>query len=240
MTNVYEGGSIKATKKGVMKMKLIRMFILFVVVSLVVGLGLAFNGQIFNNNEALKDNQSTKVVENEISNDNIVEQEDIDSENNNTEKNEKSFSVSNTETTKSTSKDNSQKGQKEQSPTKQETNTDKQQQDVQKQETTNNNVQNDNGSNNDDESNKFYYSITKGRAEYSVQSECYSEGLAIQNKELDSILDWNEAHPDNQKQPVIKSSMCIGVMKNGKEHYFLHFVTTTGNNLDDELKSQYK
>ena len=237
-------------------MRLIRKFCVFVIVSLVVGLGSAFNGQNFNNSEELKDNQSTKVVENEISNDNIVEQEDIDTENNNTEKSEKSFSASNQETVKDTTKDNSQKKQKEKSSTnitenksitQQETKTNTntnttndQQQVVQEKETTNNNVQNDNVSNSDDESNKFYYSITKGRAEYSIQSECYSAGLAIQNKELDAILDWNEANPDNQKQPVIKSSMCIGVMKNGKEHYFLHFVTTTGNNLDDELKSQYK
>ena len=237
-------------------MRLIRKFCVFVIVSLVVGLGSAFNGQNFNNNEELKDNQSTKVVGNEISNDNIVEQENITTENDTTEKNNNSFSASNQETVKDTTKDNSQTKQIEKSSTnitenkstiQQETKTNTntnttndQQQVVQEKETTNNNVQNDNVSNSDDESNKFYYSITKGRAEYSVQSECYSAGLAIQNKELDAILDWNEANLDNQKQPVIKSSMCIGVMKNGKEHYFLHFVTTTGNNLDDELKSQYK
>ena len=237
-------------------MRLIRKFCVFVIVSLVVGLGSAFNGQNFNNSEELKDNQSTKVVENEISNDNIVEQENITTENDTTEKNNNSFSASNQETVKDTTKDNSQTKQIEKSSTnitenkstiQQETKTNTntnttndQQQVVQEKETTNNNVQNDNVSNSDDESNKFYYSITKGRAEYSIQSECYSAGLAIQNKELDAILDWNEANPDNQKQPVIKSSMCIGVMKNGKEHYFLHFVTTTGNNLDDELKSQYK
>ena len=237
-------------------MRLIRKFCVFVIVSLVVGLGSAFNGQNFNNNEELKDNQSTKVVENEISNDNIVEQENITTENDTTEKNNNSFSASNQKTTKDATKDNSQAKQTEKSSTnttenksttQQETKTNMntnttndQQQVVQEKETTNNNVQNDNVSNSDDESNKLYYSITKGRAEYSVQSECYSAGLAIQNKELDAILDWNEANLDNQKQPVIKSSMCIGVMKNGKEHYFLHFVTTTGNNLDDELKSQYK
>ena len=237
-------------------MRLIRKFCVFVIVSLVVGLGSAFNGQNFNNSEELKDNQSTKVVENEISNDNIVEQENITTENDTTEKNNNSFSASNQETVKDTTKDNSQTKQIEKSSTnitenkstiQQETKTNTntnttndQQQVVQEKETTNNNVQNDNVLNSDDESNKFYYSITKGRAEYSIQSECYSAGLAIQNKELDAILDWNEANPDNQKQPVIKSSMCICVMKNGKEHYFLHFVTTTGNNLDDELKSQYK
>ena len=106
-----------------------------------------------------------------------------------------------------------------------------------------NKTENDNenkSSQNTDKSNELYYSITKGRKEYSIQSECYSAGLSIQNKELDSVLDWNEANPNDQKQPIIKSSMCIGVMENGKEYYYLHFVTTTGNNLDEELKQKYK
>ena len=103
-----------------------------------------------------------------------------------------------------------------------------------------NNNNSEESSSSDDESNKFYYSITKGRAEYSDQSECYSDGLRIQNNEINGVMDWNFDNPNNQKQPVIKSSMCIGVMKNGIEYYYLHFVTTTGVNLDDELKSLYK
>ena len=53
-------------------------------------------------------------------------------------------------------------------------------------------------------------------------------------------MDWNEEHPDEQKKPIIGSSMCISVMKNGKEYWFLHFLTTTKENLDSELKSLYK
>lgn len=91
-----------------------------------------------------------------------------------------------------------------------------------------------------DNSNDLMYSITHGIGEYSSENECNSVGFKIKNNELDAVMDWNEANPDQMKQPVIKSSMCITVIKEGKEYWFLHFITVNGNNMDAELKKLYK
>lgn len=90
-----------------------------------------------------------------------------------------------------------------------------------------------------DNSNDLMYSITHGIAEYNSESECKKVGYRIKEKELDEILDWNYDHPEAQKQPTIKSSMCIVVIKNNKEYWFLHFITVSGNNMDAELKKIY-
>lgn len=89
-------------------------------------------------------------------------------------------------------------------------------------------------------SNDLMYSITHGIAEHSTESSCNSLGFKIKDKELDAIMDWNEAHPEQIKQPVIKSSMCLTVIKDGNEYWFLHFITEDGNNMDAELKELYK
>ncbi len=91
-----------------------------------------------------------------------------------------------------------------------------------------------------DKSNDLMYSITHGVGEYSSESECISVGDKIKIKELDSVMDWNEVNPEQMKQPVIKSSMCIAVIKDNKEYWFLHFITVSGNNMDAELKELYK
>lgn len=91
-----------------------------------------------------------------------------------------------------------------------------------------------------DKSNDLMYSITHGIGEYSTESECNSVGFKIKNNELDAVMDWNEVHPEEMKQPVIKSSMCLTVIKEGKEYWFLHFITVSGNNMDAELKELYK
>lgn len=235
-------------------MKLIRIFVAFVVVSLFLGIGSAFNGQsnpqdIIAENKTVEKNHKEKVLNEEST-------EIVDNKKDKTAKEEiskttNSFSESNQEKSTSSNKKNVNKSQT--------TNNSK----TQEKSKTNNSVNQTppveekskevkpspvevsespvvDNSINDDKFNATYYSITKGNAEYESKSGCESAGLNIQNKELDSILDWNEEHPDEQKKPVIGSSMCISVMKNGKEHWFLHFLTTTKENLDSELKSLYK
>lgn len=234
-------------------MKLIRIFIAFIVVSLFFGIGSAFNGQsnpqnIVAENKTVEKNDKEKILNEEST-------EIVDNKKDKTAKEEiskttNSFPESNQEKSTSSNKKNVNKSQTTNNSKTQENNK------------TNNPVnqtppveEKSKGSNsspvvsesfvvdnsiNDDKFNATYYSITKGNAEYETKSGCESAGLSIQNKELDSILDWNEEHPDEQKKPIIGSSMCISVMKNGKEYWFLHFLTTTKENLDSELKSLYK
>lgn len=229
-------------------MKLIRAFIAFVVASLVIGVGSAFNGQNYtpveeinspveiSETENVLEEESTEIVDTSKTEAFVVEEKN---DNNN------SFSASNEEKVVSNTK-----------------------QTVKNTKTTNDTNANDivqnnsnttitetttkvevkenspiDNSSNDDKANATNYSITKGNAEYETEGSCYAAGLAIQNKELDVIMDWNEEHEDNQdewKKPIIGSSMCIIVMKNGKEHWYLHFLTVTQENLDDELKNLYK
>ena len=232
-------------------MKIIRLFVGFVVVSLILGIGSAFNGQTVSQTDDTDKNISERVELPEITNveentdvmDNQVIEEKEGDENNNT--------------ANITTKDNEQKQVNKKSTTNQ----------VKQQKTTQNNeVKNNSNSNetpnivdnsqvidtpkeektnndntsNDEQFNAMYYSITHGNAEYSTLDQFNSVGYKIKDKELDEVLDWNENNPNNLKQPIIKAHWCYEVMKNGKINYFLHFITETGANMDSELKSKYK
>lgn len=230
-------------------MKLVRAFIAFVVVSLFVGIGSAFNGQSSKTIEKI--NNPVEIIETqddveEISTKNVdkdtLEQPIEQEETNN------SFSASKEQKVESKKQEVKQTETKivnNQTTTKEVIIQENKQPDEEKQETPKTNTQVEeisptNDSSNDDKINSTYYSITKGNPEYSSDTACKSAGRIIQEKELDEILDWNEEHPDNPKTRVIGSVMCITVMKDGKEHWYLHFLTVSGENLDDELKNKYK
>ncbi len=226
-------------------MKLIRAFVGFVVISLVVGLGSAFNGQankpiekIDNpvevvENEIVSEEESTKIVEKQEKETVVAKDKTNNSFSASKEKKISSPVKETVKENKTTSKTN--ESNISQSKTNTENTDTNPPVEIQFEEKSN--VDN---SSNDDKYNATYYSITKGNAEYNTESSCKSAGLSIQNKELDSILDWNEEHPEELKKPIIGSSMCIVVMKDGKEHWYLHFLTNSGENLDDELKKLYK
>ena len=235
-------------------MKLVRVFIAFVIVSLFVGIGSAFNGQSYSEDNPNSFHNSVDKTEigNDISTE-IVDKETVNEEQSQPVDNNNSFSASNDKTTvkkqqsvkknetktintnnsNSNSNVNPSENTTQIQENKQETNKSTQQVETKENINTSN-------SSNDDKYNSTYYSITKGIPEYDSESACKSAGLSIQNKELDAILDWNEEHPDNPKSRTIGSSMCIIVMKEGKEHWFLHFLTISGNNMDEELKRLYK
>ena len=87
----------------------------------------------------------------------------------------------------------------------------------------------------------FYDSITGGKKEFSSESEAFARGTQIQEKELDYVLDWNEAHPDNQIQPDINYFRVYpsAIDENGKYWYYLHFFCRTGEGNDAKLKSMF-
>lgn len=246
MTESFFNASMEA-RKGAMKMKIVRSFIAFVVVSLFIGIGTAFNGQNYpqeNDSQINKNVEKveTKEIEEEVSME-LVENEIMEEETQGEVKTENSFSASKkegttsnnvqtvTKTEISTTDDNTVQTEQSTESKNVENNT--------KQEELQNNSPTDN-SNKDEQFNAMYYSITKGNPEYQTLSDCNSIGDKIKNKELDEILDWNENNPDNFKQPTIKAHWCYEVMKDGKIYYFLHFITETGANMDEELKRLYK
>lgn len=235
-------------------MKLVRVFIAFVIVSLFVGIGSAFNGQSYSedNPNGFHNSVDKTKIGNDISTE-IVDKETVNEEQSKPVDNNNSFSASNDKTTvkkqqlvkknetKTTNTNNSNSNSNvnpSENTTQIQENEQKSNESTQPVETKE--TTNTNNSSNDDKYNSTYYSITKGIPEYDSESACKSAGLSIQNKELDAILDWNEEHPDNPKSRTIGSSMCIIVMKEGKEHWFLHFLTISGNNMDEELKRLYK
>ena len=233
-------------------MKLVRAFIAFIVVSLFVGISSAFNGQNYveNKNEEstnyvekveidnISDNESTEIVDKDISEQPVEEKKTINnsfsaSKEEKVENKKQEIKKTETNNKQSTTKQNEIIIQENRQPVEE------------KQELSQTNTQvedkspTDNSST-DDKINSLYYSITKGNPEYSSDTACKTAGRKIQDKELDEILDWNEEHPDNPKTRVIGSVMCITVMKDGKEYWFLHFLTVSGENLDNELKAKYK
>lgn len=229
-------------------MKLVRAFIAFVVVSLFVGISSAFNGQNVvdskkeistNNVEKVENDNLNEIESTEIVDKEILEQlvdEKIDNNNsfsaskkNNSQdkKNESTISKENTQTTKQEAKQTTPPVEE------------KQEEKIEEKEEIKEEKTNTPTTSTDEQFNAMYYSITHGNAEYSTLSECNSVGNRIKENELDEILDWNEEHLDNFKQPIIKAHWCYEVMKDGKIYYFLHFITETGANLDSELKSKY-
>lgn len=231
-------------------MKLIRMFIAFVVVSLCAGLGSAFNGQ------SVPNDIENKVVEKEeiVETNKIVDKTENVESTHETETSEEihkgeetanSFSESKQTTTSNSTTEQSKNIQKNETPKP------KQNTETSTKDSVSNNqtveIHKEEPSSSEKETNvqpkindsDIMHSITKGRTEFSDESQCYARGLYIQNKEMDSVLDWNELHPDDMKQPIIDNSICYPIVKDGQQYWYLHFKTTQGNK-DDELKQLYK
>ena len=92
------------------------------------------------------------------------------------------------------------------------------------------------------ENTDLYNSITHGKWETDINdssSLCEAKGVRIANNELNAILDWNELHEEEQRQPIINYSRCYPVIKDGIKHWYLHFFTTKGEGMDTELKNKY-
>jgi len=172
--------------------------------------------------------------------------EEIKTEVSNTPKSEEKKKVVNNQTKSNTSsKTNKQESTiNQEQPIQQPTTTHKQEEVV-------NSSNQDNSSNNETpkveqetpkENTDLYNSITHGKWETDINdssSLCEAKGVRIANNELNAILDWNELHEDEQKQPIINYSRCYPVIKDGVKHWYLHFFTTKGEGMDIELKNKY-
>lgn len=228
-------------------MKIIRLFVGFVVVSLILGIGGAFNGQsvpkIAENDDEISEkvelpeltnvDESTDIVNNQpIEEKDVKETNNITAEKNKEQKQVNKNSSSNQDKQQKTTQNNEVKDN---SNSNEAPNSVENSQVIE----TPKEEKNEN-TNTDEQFNAMFYSITHGNAEYSTLAECNAVGYRVKDNELNEILDWNENNPDNLKQPIIKAHWCYEVMKNGKTNYFLHFITETGANMDNELKSKYK
>lgn len=228
-------------------MKIIRLFVGFVVVSLILGIGGAFNGQsvpkIAENNDEISEkvelpeltnvDESTDIVNNQpIEEKDVKETNNITAEKNKEQKQVNKNSSSNQDKQQKTTQNNQVKDN---SNLNEAPNSVENSQVIE----TPKEEKNEN-TNTDEQFNAMFYSITHGNAEYSTLAECNAVGYRVKDNELNEVLDWNENNPDNFKQPTIKAHWCYEVMKNGKINYFLHFITETGANMDSELKNKYK
>ena len=228
-------------------MKIIRLFEGFVVVSLILGIGGAFNGQSVPKIADSDDEISEKVelpeltnvdeITDIVSNQPIEEKDDKETNNITTEKNKEQKQVNKN----SSSNQNKQQKTTQNSQVKDNSNSNEAPNSVENSQVieTQKEERNEN-TNTDEQFNAMFYSITHGNAEYSTLAECNAVGYRVKDNELNEVLDWNENNPDNFKQPTIKAHWCYEVMKNGKINYFLHFITETGANMDSELKNKYK
>lgn len=228
-------------------MKIIRLFVGFVVVSLILGIGGAFNGQsvpkIAENDDEISEKVELPELTNVdeitdiVNNQPIEEKDDKETNNITTEKNKEQKQVNKN----SSSNQNKQQKTTQNNQVKDNSNLNEAPNSVENSQVieTPKEERNEN-TNTDEQFNAMFYSITHGNAEYSTLAECNSIGYKVKDNELNEILDWNENNPDNLKQPIIKAHWCYEVMKNGKINYFLHFITETGANMDNELKSKYK
>lgn len=172
--------------------------------------------------------------------------EEIKTEVSNTPKSEEKKKVVNNQTKSNTSsKTNKQESTiNQEQPIQQPTTTPKQEEVV-------NSSNQDNSSNNETpkveqetpkENTDLYNSITHGKWETDINdssSLCEAKGVRIANNELNAILDWNELHEEEQKQPIINYSRCYPVIRDGIKHWYLHFFTTKGEGMDTELKNKY-
>lgn len=228
-------------------MKIIRLFVGFVVVSLILGIGGAFNGQsvpkIAENDDEISEkvelpeltnvDESTDIVNNQpIEEKDVKETNNIAAEKNKEQKQVNKNSSSNQDKQQKTTQNNQVKDN---SNSNEAPNSVENSQVIE----TPKEEKNEN-TNTDEQFNAMFYSITHGNAEYSTLAECNAVGYRVKDNELNEVLDWNENNPDNFKQPTIKAHWCYEVMKNGKINYFLHFITETGANMDSELKNKYK
>ncbi|MBP3456706.1 MAG: hypothetical protein J6K36_01185 [Bacilli bacterium] len=228
-------------------MKIIRLFVGFVVVSLILGIGGAFNGQsvpkIAENDDEISEKvelpELTNVDEStDIVNNQPIEEKDVKETNNITAEKSKEQ--------KQVNKNSSSNQDKQQKTTQNNQVKDNSNSNVAPNSVENSQVietpkeEKNENTNTDEQFNAMFYSITHGNAEYSTLAECNAVGYRVKDNELNEVLDWNENNPDNFKQPTIKAHWCYEVMKNGKINYFLHFITETGANMDSELKNKYK
>lgn len=236
------------------------LFTCIVVIGIAIFLVISNNKNstlVSNINEDNKSIIELVAEENDINEEIIVEDreeesatEEIKTEVSNTSKSEEKKKVVNNQT-KSTSSSNTNKQEK----------TINQDQPIQQPTTTPKQEEVDNGSNQDNNSNNetpkvdqeqpkdtpkentdLYNSITHGKWETDINdssSLCEAKGVRIANNELNAILDWNELHEDEQKQPIINYSRCYPVIKDGIKHWYLHFFTTKGEGMDTELKNKY-
>lgn len=228
-------------------MKIIRLFVGFVVVSLILGIGGAFNGQsvpkIAENDDGISEKVESPELTNvdestDIVNNQPIEEKDVKETNNTTAEKIKEQKQVNKN---SSSNQDKQQKTTQNNQVKDNSNSNEAPNSVENSQVieTPKDEKNEN-TNTDEQFNAMYYSITHGNAEYSTLAECNSIGYKVKDNELNEILDWNENNSDNLKQPIIKAHWCYEVMKNGKINYFLHFITETGANMDNELKSKYK
>ena len=231
----------------------------------IVVIGVAIYFVISNNkNSTLVSNikEDSKIItelvddKNDIAEEIIVEDKgeesttkEIKTEVSNTPKNnEEKKAVNNQSKSNSNSKTNKQETTKQEQSIQQTTTTPKQE------EVVNSSTQ-DNNSNNETqqvkqetpketpkENTDLYNSITHGKWETDINdssSLCEAKGVRIANNELNAVLDWNELHEEEQKQPIINYSRCYPVIKDGVKHWYLHFFTTKGEGMDTELKNKY-
>lgn len=235
------------------KIKVI-LFACIVVIGIVNFLVISHNKKsTLDSNTDKVDKNSIKLVEDkvDINEENIVEDkgeesttEEIKTEVSNTPKNEeKKIEVNNQNKSNTSSKTNKQENTiSQEQPIQQPTTTPKQEEVVNNNSSSSNNSNNEKPQETQNENTDFYNSITHGKWETDINdssSLCEAKGVRIANNELNAILDWNELHEDEQKQPIINYSRCYPVIKDGITHWYLHFFTTKGEGMDTELKKIY-
>lgn len=205
-----------------------------------------------NSNTDKIDKNSIKLVEDniDINEENIVEDmgeksttNEIKTEVSNTPKSEeKKKSVNNQKSNTSSTTNKQENTISQKQPIQQTTTIPKQEEVVNNNSNLSSNSNNEKPKETQNENTDFYNSITHGQWETDINdssSLCEAKGVRIANNELNAILDWNELHEDEQKQPIINYSRCYPVIKDGITHWYLHFFTTKGEGMDTELKNKY-
>lgn len=241
-------------KKKSRKIKVI-LFASIVLIGIVSFLVISNNNKksILSSNTDKVDKNITRLVEDntDINNEIIVEDkgeesatEEIKTEVSNTPKiEEKKKEVNNQNKSNTSSKTNKQENIiSQEQPIQQPTTTPKQEEVVNDNSSSSNNSNIEQPKEIQNENTDFYNSITHGKWETDINdssSLCEAKGVRIANNELNAILDWNELHEDEQKQPIINYSRCYPVIKDGITHWYLHFFTTKGEGMDTELKNKY-
>lgn len=239
--------------------KIILSFVGTVVISAVIGAGTMLNDpKVEQPKEQLKQETKIEKVDEKTDTEEIaVENQDKEQKNeemsSETEKNEKketdskstnksSSSVSNVPKQETTTKKESKSSSSNANTTQPApSNSQNNQQNNQQSNQQSSNTQSNSSGQKNNVSTTFYDSITGGKKEFSSESEAFARGTQIQNNELDYVLDWNEAHPDNQIQPDINYFRVYPsvIDENGKYWYYLHFFCRTGEGNDSKLKSMY-
>lgn len=221
-------------------MKLIRLFVGFVVVSLVVGIGSAFNGQSTVSQIDEKPEISTETVEkteSKTEQNEVQETKNVDNPSEEKKNNSNSFSDSKKSTNKTETKNN------ETSTTKQENKNIIQNNKIETNQNTNTQVKQEEKKEQpvkDNKPNTSNVVTPTPKYDADTKQDCYNLGNRITNNELDYILDWNEQHPNDLKQPIIDNPSCHEVFVNGVSKWYLHFTTSNGVDMDEYLKNVYK